>query len=62
VGNYEIVETLLGVGADIDFVANEENVTALYAAAQRGHVDIVECLLDRDANINTNSAESGSAL
>ncbi|KAF2677393.1 ankyrin [Lentithecium fluviatile CBS 122367] len=62
VGNYEIVETLLGVGADIDFVSHESNVTALYAAAERGHIDVVECLLDRDADINAKSAEWGSVL
>lgn len=62
VGNYEIVETLLNVGADVDFVSNEDNVTALQAAASRGHLDIVERLLEQDADININSKESGNAL
>jgi ankyrin repeat protein len=62
VGNYEIVEALLGASADVDFISHEGNVTALWAAAFGGHVDIVERLLDIDADINAKSEEWGSVL
>lgn len=62
VGNFEIVQILLGANADIDYVSSEDNVTAFYAAAETGHVDIVECLLERGADINAKSDTHGSPL
>jgi ankyrin repeat protein len=61
-GDYEIVETLLGAKADINFVSSDEKVTALYGAASKGHMDIVEMLLDRDADIDANSNTYGTPL
>jgi ankyrin repeat protein len=61
-GEYEIVETLLGAKADINFVSSDERVTALYGAASNGHMDIVEMLLDRGADIDANSSTYGTPL
>lgn len=56
------MQTLLGAGADINFVSAEGKVPALYAAAEYGHLEIVECLLERDADINAHCEQYGSSL
>lgn len=61
-GNFEIVQILLGAGADPNAVSVEGKIGALYAAAMRGHKDIVECLLDRDAEVNAECEEWGTPL
>jgi ankyrin repeat protein len=61
-GDFETVEILLGAGADPNAVSYKGKVPALYGAAVQGHKDVVECLLDRDADIDACCEESGSAL
>lgn len=58
----EIVNALLGAGADVDFSSSSANPTALHAASSNGHYDIVSTLLDRDADINATSPDQGTAL
>lgn len=61
-GNEEIINTLLGAGADIDFTSCDDKPTALHAACSNGRYDVVKTLLDRNANINASSHEQGTAL
>lgn len=61
-GNEEIVNILLGAGADIDFKSCEGSPTALHAACSNARYDIVKILLDRNADVNASSAEYGTAL
>jgi ankyrin repeat protein len=58
----EIVNALLGAGADVDFSSDSANPTALHAASSNGHYDIVSTLLDRDADINATSSDQGTSL
>ncbi|KAL1794340.1 hypothetical protein ACET3X_007761 [Alternaria dauci] len=58
----EIVNALLGAGADVDFSSSSANPTALHAASSNGHYDIVSTLLDRDADINAATPDQGTAL
>ncbi|KAJ4374896.1 hypothetical protein N0V83_001974 [Neocucurbitaria cava] len=61
-GQEEIVNALLGAGADINYVDNDKKPAALHAAASNGHPDIVINLLDRGANVDATSPDHGSAL
>jgi hypothetical protein len=61
-GKEDIINILLGAGADIDFISCDGNPTALHAACSNGHHDIVKILLDRNANVNTPSPDYGTAL
>ncbi|KAJ5055220.1 ankyrin repeat-containing domain protein, partial [Bipolaris maydis] len=61
-GNEEIINILLGAGADVDFVSSDGNPTALHAACRNGRYDIVKILLDRNTNVNSLSPEYGTAL
>ncbi|EUC49611.1 hypothetical protein COCMIDRAFT_33038 [Bipolaris oryzae ATCC 44560] len=61
-GNEEIINILLGAGADVDFVSSDGSPTALHAACRNGHYDVVKILLDRNANVNSISPEYGTAL
>ncbi|CAN9440295.1 unnamed protein product [Alternaria alternata] len=58
----EIVNALLGAGAEVDFSSTSANPTALHAASSNGHYDIVSTLLDRDADINATTPDQGTAL
>ncbi|KAI4614052.1 hypothetical protein J4E80_006742 [Alternaria sp. BMP 0032] len=58
----EIVNALLGAGADIDFSSSSANPTALHAASRNGHYDVVSTLLDREADVNASSSDHGTAL
>lgn len=64
IGNDEIVNQLLGAGADVDYISDdaEYKVNALFGAAENGHVNIVKTLLEKDADINATSEEWGTPL
>ncbi|KAF1948344.1 ankyrin [Byssothecium circinans] len=68
IGNYEIVQALLGAGADVNYVSTNDDDDGLWRdcplhlAAGEGHVHILECLLDRGAEINMESERDGSVL
>ncbi|KAH7409913.1 ankyrin repeat-containing domain protein [Phaeosphaeria sp. MPI-PUGE-AT-0046c] len=61
-GDEDIVNTMLGADADIDFVKDDNHPTALYAAASAGNNDIIKRLLDLGADVNATSEEFGTAL
>lgn len=61
-GQEEIVNALLGVDTDINFVSDSDKPAALHAAASNGHRDTVNTLLDRDADIDATSSGYGTAL
>ncbi len=62
VGEIEIVHTLLGAGADINWVSATGEVTALWGAACRGQTEVLECLIERDADINATQDVYGTPL
>jgi ankyrin repeat protein len=51
-GHTEVVQLLLGAGADVNTATNN-GVTPLYIAAQHGHIEVVQLLLGADANVNS---------
>ncbi|KAG4439950.1 hypothetical protein IFR05_004576 [Cadophora sp. M221] len=57
-----IVKVLLQRGADPNEMVGGSGMSALYLAASKGHVNIVETLLNHGANINLRSSWSGTAL
>lgn len=61
-GQEDIINALLGVGADLNYVDDDDKPTALHAAASKGHHDIVNTLLERDADLNATSSSHGTAL
>jgi ankyrin repeat protein len=63
-GNIELFQLLLDSDADIDSISStEESITALQAASEAGHLDIVETLLRRGAGVDGNPhSEMGTAL
>ena len=50
-GRVEVAKTLLDRGASINAGSTDGNWSPLHYAAGMGHADVVELLLDRDANI-----------
>ena len=52
------VRLLLDRGANIE-EPNDEGYTALMEAAREGHEDVVELLLDRTAEVNQQTEETG---
>ena len=60
-GKYEIVELLLGKGAQVDF-EQEDGETALMAASKEGHEEVVELLLRGGANPNSQRHDGQTAL
>ena len=61
IGNYYIVDALLGQNADVSTV-DSLGVTALLIASRCGRGDIVELLLQKNANPNDWAETTGSAL
>ncbi len=50
-GDLPRVQRYLRLGADVE-AANNLGLTALYAAAARGHASVVTCLIEAKANLN----------
>lgn len=61
-GDEDIVNSMLGADADIDYAKDNNHPTALFAAASAGHTDICIKLLDLGANVNATSDDFGTAL
>jgi ankyrin repeat protein len=61
-GDEDIVDSLLGSSADINYTSNSDRPAALYAAANSGCQNILETLLDRDADLDATSPAHGTAL
>jgi ankyrin repeat protein len=63
-GNIELFQLLLDSGANVNSISpTEESITALEAASNAGHLDIVETLLRRGAEIDGNpGSRIGTAL
>ena len=53
-----MISVLLGVGADVNATADDGG-TALMAAVNRGHGDVVDLLLDAGANVNAVKSTTG---
>jgi ankyrin repeat protein len=52
-GNLEVVNALLGKGANVDDkTSSKYQFTPLHLAARNGHNEVIEALLDKNANIN----------
>ena len=47
----DLLKTALRAGADINHVSEQSQNTALMVAAQKGHVEIIEYLLEKGANV-----------
>jgi ankyrin repeat protein len=60
-GDTEIVRKLLAADTNVN-VRNEEGVTALSYASDRGHLDIVEILLANNADVNVKSNVGSTPL
>jgi hypothetical protein len=61
VGDVDLVRSFLAEGADPDGVT-EEGWTPLALAANRGHLLVVETLLDAGANVNFQEEEEGESI
>ncbi|GFT59936.1 hypothetical protein NPIL_499291 [Nephila pilipes] len=53
-GHTKVIETLIKLGADVDF-KNKEGNTPLHIAAIHGKLDVIEMLLEAGANINSDN-------
>lgn len=62
IGDLATVQKRLADGANADSKWPENDLTALYVAAQNGHVDIVNALLAADADVNQKSMQGYTAL
>ena len=60
-GKNDIVKYLAEQGADIN-VLSDSVTTAFEASANRGHIDVMQTLLDFGANIDGTSEKGGNAL
>ena len=54
-GNVNIVRYILSLGVPVDTVTAENLYTAQQIAACEGHLDVVRCLIEADADINAKS-------
>ncbi len=61
-GDIKAVELLVKAGAKIDFLSSETKRTALTAAAQKNHPEVIELLLAHKANVNQKQQEGETAL
>lgn len=62
-GSKEVMQLLKSKMSNIDFkTADSEQYTALWLASQEGHVEIVEYLMDRGANINSIKQSDGTTV
>lgn len=51
-GSLEVVDMLIRKGANLDLVEADDNHTAVYAAAEAGHLSVLTLLINARANIN----------
>jgi ankyrin repeat protein len=61
-GLTEAVEILLNAGANIEAKTRIEEKTALLLAADEGHADVVQVLLNRKADVNTRNRNGQTPL
>jgi ankyrin repeat protein len=62
-GRPKCCQLLLAAGANVNFARNEsDNYTALHAAAENGHHNVVEVLLDYNASINIQTSNGKTPL
>ncbi|KAK4972120.1 hypothetical protein LTR42_006626 [Elasticomyces elasticus] len=58
-----VVRLLLENGAQVNrAIQDRDHPNALYAAARRGHVDVVQLLIEYAANVNAHGGHHGNAL
>jgi hypothetical protein len=57
-GHKEVVELLLGKGADVNAEGGRDG-TALQAASARGHKEVVEILMANGADVNASKEDDG---
>lgn len=60
-GNYEVAETLIGKGADIN-KSDKSGKTVLMAASMNGHFNLVRLLVEKGADIYLQNREGKTAL
>ena len=60
--NLTEVERLLELGADINLASNEDDNAPIIAAAQKGHIELVQYLIDEGADVNRRNSIGESAL
>ena len=58
-GHTEIVQLLLGGGADVDKARTDDGSTPLYKAAGKGHTEIVQLLLGCGADVDKARTDLG---
>ena len=51
-GHSDVVELLLSHGADTEVRGGPLESTALHTACQEGHLNVVKCLIQSEANVN----------
>ncbi len=61
-GDVAGVTQAIEAGADVNEPFTMSRMTALHEAALRGHTEVMECLLDADANPNQQSGDGGTPL
>ncbi|MBF0364116.1 MAG: ankyrin repeat domain-containing protein [Oligoflexia bacterium] len=60
--NLEIIKLLLEKGAQVNAVANSDNKTPLYLAAENGNLELAKILTDKGALVNMASREGKTPL
>ena len=58
----EVVNFLLENGAHIDMVTTPHGATALYIAAQNGHLEVVRLLIQHNADVNKGDSDGYTSL
>ncbi|KAL6722060.1 hypothetical protein ACLMJK_001165 [Lecanora helva] len=61
-GDMYIVDRLCKAGADVNRIGGTEGPSALWAAANGGHMDVLQYLLEQGAEVNAQNDERGTPL
>jgi ankyrin repeat protein len=61
-GRLELVQILLGHGADVNAAAGRDNRTPLHKASERGHVNIVQLLIQNGADVYARDESQSTPL